>query len=38
MVSVTEAEDNKLEAFCSKHQREKTDVIREMIRNLKVED
>lgn len=38
MVSFTEAENAKLEAFCTRHQREKTDVIRELVRNLKVED
>lgn len=31
-------EIEKLEAYCKKHQREYTDVIRELVRSLKVED
>ena len=37
-VSFTKLEVEKLEAFCTKHQLGITEVIRELVRNLKVED
>lgn len=36
-ISFSQTEIEKLEAYCEKHEREYSDVIRELVRNLKLE-